>query len=440
VTFIRFLTVFIAFFLYGISLTFAQVNKIALQKKQQQLLKEIELTGKKIQETSKNKQITIEKIEKITGKIQLRKELISSYQQQVNELDNEISVNASEIGKLTTKLNNLKADYGEMVFNAYKNRGNYDKLLYIFGAKDANKAFQRAQYFKRLSAARKDIAFEIQKNQERLNQKLAELNQLRQQKNTALSNEANQKAQLEKERIEQEQMVVKLKGKEKELKAQLAKKERERIDLENKIRKIIEAEILAEKKRAEAARIAEEKRRKAAEAAKTNENKTTGNKTESKVVETPAPKPVNLNVTPETKELSDQFEGNKGRLPWPVEKGTISGGFGITAHPYLKGVTIKNDGVDISTSQGAEVRAVFKGKVSGVFAVQGYGKVIILRHGEYLTVYSNLAEVAVSKDANVSLKQKLGRVETSDNGKTFINFQIRKGSLTLNPQSWLAAM
>jgi septal ring factor EnvC (AmiA/AmiB activator) len=197
---------------------------------------------------------------------------------------------------------------------------------------------------------------------------------------------------------------------------------------------------LAEKKRAEAARIAEEKRRKVAEAAKTNENKVAGNKAENKVVEPPAPKPVNLNVTPETKELSDQFEGNKGRLPWPVEKGTISGGFGITAHPYLKGVTIKNDGVDISTSQGAEVRAVFKGKVSGVFAVQGYGKVIILRHGEYLTVYSNLAEVAVSKDASVSLKQKLGRVETSDNGKTFINFQIRKGSLTLNPQSWLAAM
>jgi len=145
-----------------------------------------------------------------------------------------------------------------------------------------------------------------------------------------------------------------------------------------------------------------------------------------------------MTVTPETRMKSASFEGNKGNMPWPVEKGAITGRFGVQPHPYLKNVTVKNDGVDITAPAGSPARAIFDGEVSGIFAVDGYGKVVILRHGEYYTVYSNLSEVNVKKDTKVSAKQKIGSIMTAENGKSVINFQIRKGSATLNPSLWLA--
>lgn len=414
-----------------------------LEKKKQLLLQEIKRANAELERTAKNKQVSIQKIDKISGKISLRNELIENYQTEVSQLDNEINVNTIRKKELESKLDKLKSDYARMVYMAYKYRSNTDRLLFVFAASDMNKAYTRMNYFKQLSSFRKMVAAQIKENKQRLDTVSVQLNSAKDAKTTALNEESKQKQLLEAEKKEQELMVSKLKGKEKELRARIQKKESERVELEARIRRIIEAEIAAERKRAEEKARKEESRRKKEEEKKrlaTNSGNS-GSKS-NPTPEPPVVKPTPVNpepfVTSETRLISSNFEGNKGRLPWPVESGRVATPFGTRPHPYLKGVTVKNDGIDIKTAQASEVRAVFGGKISGVFPVQGYGKVVIIRHGEYLTVYSNLGEVYVAKDAGVDTKTKIGRMEKNENGEYIMNFQVRKGSATMNPQTWLA--
>jgi len=268
------------------------------------------------------------------------------------------------------------------------------------------------------------LASEIIEKQAELSEILDELRKARQESQEALKQQELQKSFLNSELKEKENLLRELKSKEKELKQILARKEQERKQIETRIRKIIEEEIAMEKRRAEA------KVKEKTYAKKINESR------ESEKISSSSPRS-ELRLTPEAAELSDAFENNKGRLPWPVERGAIISGFGVQSHAYLKNVTIKNDGIDISTTAGAQIRAIFKGIVSGIFSVQGFGNVVIIRHGEYLTVYANLSQVTIQKNNQVSARQVIGTLPTGKEQAT-LNFQIRKGTTPLNPISWLA--
>lgn len=405
-------------------------EKTKLEQQKKRLTNDINATGKLLKETEKKHDAALQRAGLLNTKIQQRSALIATYATEVELLDQRITENRREINRLESNLNALKQSYKRMVFHAYKNRETTDQLLYLLAAENINTAFKRLNYFKQVSEFRKLKSEKIKTVRTGIAMATETLEQDRNSKNVLLTAETDQRRLLESEKKEQENLATQLKGKEAELKKKIEKNERERVALEARIKKIIDAEIEAERKRAE-----EKAKRDANKVASASKPTTTKPSGETKPT---APKEVVMTVTPETRALSNSFEGNRGSLPWPVEKGAISSNFGTHPHPVLKNITIKNDGIDITAPAESEARAVFGGTVSGIFPVEGYGNVVIIRHGEYLTVYSNLSEVSVSRDQKVKAKERIGRIETADNGKSVMNFQIRKGSTILNPSGWLA--
>jgi len=407
-------------------------EKSNLESKKKYLVREIEKAGKELNATAQKQKKTLKYIDQLSAKIQFREELVETYRGEVSMLEQEITGNVQRRKTLENQESELRSMYGRMVYFAYKNRNSDDKFLYVLAADNMNEAFARASYFKRLASFRRAQLQQIKDTRNAIAQVIATLDSSKQQKVTVLQAEEQQKNRLEGEKTDQQKLAQQLKGKEAEIRKKISRKETERQQLENKIQDIVRKLIEEERKKAEA-----EAKRKAAAAAKTN---IAGSSSKPAASGSTASKPaeVSMSVTPETRMKSASFEGNKGNMPWPVEKGAITGRFGVQPHPYLKNVTVKNDGVDITAPAGSAARAIFSGEVSGVFAVDGYGKVVILRHGEYYTVYSNLSDVNVSKGASVNAKEKVGTIMTAENGKSVINFQIRKGSTTLNPSLWLA--
>lgn len=406
-------------------------EKTRLEQQKNRLSKDIASTNKLLKETEKKHDAALQRAGLLSTKIQQRNALISTYASEVEFLDNRITENRREINRLENNLEVLKRSYKLMVFYAYKNRESMDQLLYLLAADNINTAYKRFNYFRQVSEFRKLKVEKIKAVRQGIAEATQTLETDRVSKNTLLTAETDQRRILESEKKEQDALASQLKGKEAELRKKIEKNERERVQLEAKIRKIIDAEIAAERKRAE------EKAAKAAATAASKSPTKTGSGASGSENKAPT-KEVVMTVTPETRALSNSFEGSRGLLPWPVEKGAISSNYGTHPHPVLKNVTIKNDGIDITAPAGSDARAVYSGTVSGIFPVEGYGNVIIIRHGEYLSVYSNLADVYVSKEQKVKAKDRLGKIATSENGKAVMNFQIRKGSVTMNPSGWLA--
>ena len=415
-------------------------EKTKLEQQKKRLVNDISATGKLLKETEKKHDAALQRAGLLSTKIQQRNALIVTYATEVELLDTRITENRREINRLESNLQALKASYKKMVFHAYKNRESTDQLLYLLAAENINTAYRRLNYFKQVGEFRKLKAEKIKSVKSGITQAVETLESDKAAKTSLLTAETDQRKMLESEKKEQEVLATQLKGKEAELKRKIDKAEAERVTLEAKIRKIINDEIEAERKRAEAKALADAKK-KADAAAKANATKpatSPNTNTGSTAAKPAAPKEVVMTVTPETRALSNSFEGNRGVLPWPVEKGAISSNFGTHPHPVLKNITVKNDGIDITAPSGSSARAVFGGTVSGIFSVEGYGRVVIVRHGEYLTVYSNLSEVSVSRDEKIKAKDRIGQIETAENGKSVMNFQIRKGASILNPSGWLA--
>lgn len=398
-------------------------SKKSLQDKKAKLQKELNYTSKLLKETQADKKNSLSQLEKLNRNIEARMELIQTIESEVKVLEQEIVANRLEIEKKNKALQKLKDQYADMVFTAWMNRNQFNQLMYVVSARDYNQGVRRIQYFNQVNDLRKQRLDEIVELNARLQQKVEELRSIREEKSTALNQQTQEAKKLESDKKQKEETVAKLKSKEKELTDKIRKKEKEKEQLEAKIKAMIEKEI----KEAEA-------RKKKAKETTTSKTETksagtkTAGKTESKEVKS----------TPTGTYSESGFASNKGRLPWPVEKGVITGKFGVQPHPVFSSIEIKNDGIDITTDRGASVRAVYKGEVTGVFRVDGYENVVIIRHGEYLTVYSNLASVNVSKGNQVDAKQKIGTVATDDDGKTFLNFQVRYGSAVQNPASWLS--
>jgi len=384
-----------------------QQNKDKLLDKKKAIEEEIAYYKKLLDETKKNKDLSLNQIVLLKNQITKREELIGGINDEIAGLDNKISANNENIKRSNEQLNSMKNEYAELIYNSYKNRNSYDRIMLIFAAKDMNQAYSRIKYFQQYNEYLRRQVGLIQNTKKTITEKNRELEQQKLSKKELLLSSEKEKQKLAEEKATKDKNLKTLKQKEKELKSKLKKKEDEARILKKKIEAAIAAEI--------------------------NKSAVKSNKT---VTSTTTVKNV---LTPEEKVVSDNFMSNKGKLPWPVERGAITGSFGEHPHPVLDGIKVKNNGIDISTTIGASARAVLNGTVSSIVTITNNNTAVIIRHGEFFTVYSNLESVSVSKNQSVSIKQNIGVVYTNtDEGKTELHFEVWQGKVICNPAEWLA--
>lgn len=402
-----------------------------LQNKKNKLNDDIKQLNAQLNQTKATKKSKINAIVVINTKIKVREELIYTINIELSQINNNIKRTVEEINLLKANLEKLKAEYAKMIYFAQRNQDSYTKIMFLFAAGDFNQAYMRVKYFQQYTAFRKKQANEIIEIQNELSLKLNTLEAQREEKNVLLGNERNEKNVLDSEKQQQEIVLSELQQQEKELKEELEKKKKDAENLQLAIKKLIEDEI--KRKAAESARIAAAKAAKAEKAAKEKSVKTAkenkGKSTESKITSYPE-------LTEEAEALGNEFSGNRGKLPWPVTKGVICQPYGEYEHPAIKGFLMNNNGVEICTSKGAQARAVFSGEVTSIAIAPTGGKLIIIRHGEYLSVYMNIGEVFVKQGDKVTIKQVIGTILEED-GKTSMNLQIWKGQKTMDPSGWL---
>ena len=400
---VKFHFIFLFLYIASITFVFSQNKKAQLQTEKSKLENEIKYTNKLLDQTKKSKQSSINHLVILREKISSREKLIATINQEINTVNKQIALNNEILKNLTNDLKNLKDEYARMIYYAYKNRNSYDRLMFVFSSKDFNQAYQRLKYFQQYTAYRETQAELIEKTQKEINRTIENLEKYKSEKLTLLRLKEQELNELASERSQQNKTVKDLNAKEKELLSALKKKEKAAKRLQKEIEKIIAEEI----------RLAAKK---------------LGKKGTSTFA-----------LTPEEMQLSANFESNKGMLPWPLERGIISSTFGEHAHPVLKNVKTKNNGIDILTDRNSKTRTIFSGVVTRVMSIPNYNYVIMIRHGEFLSVYSNLDEVYVQKGDKVKIRQEIGRIHTDANeSKTELHFELWKGKTLLNPAGWLA--
>lgn len=404
-----------------------------LENKKKKLKEEINTINDLLHDTKTSKKISMNHVAILNKKISVREELIATINSEIRLINKEVNEHQAVINSLKKTLEQLKKDYAAMIYFDYRNRDEYSKLMFLFAADNFNQAYQRFKYSQQIAEYRRKKANSIIETQTEITNKIDELNKRKDDKKQLLTSEEQEKSDLAKEKGEQENNLVQLQEKEKELKTSLDAKKEEIGRLNAAIKKLIQEEIKRQQE--------EEKKKLLAMAKKKEdrEKRLKESKNSKKVAaENKALEAAELAETREAEQLSEDFSSNKGKLPWPVGKGVITIGFGEQEHPTIKGFMINNNGVEIVTTKGAGARAVFAGVVTGVTTVPGIGKIVIIRHGEYLSVYSNLAEVNVKAGDKISLKQGIGAVAfDEEENRTAINFQIWKGQKILNPEEWL---
>jgi septal ring factor EnvC (AmiA/AmiB activator) len=425
----RFFVLFLIFSTTS-SLLFSQsVKELELQRKK--MLESISLTNKLLNETQHSATSTINRLAIIRKNIGLRQRLIENLNQEVTALDQTIDTLQAEHDQLQAHLTKLKQDYARLLQESQMRQNSYSELLFLFSSQSISQAYRRLRYLKEFSDYRKQQALEIIAVENKVALQQQTLTQTRNAKETLRVQKETESQKLKLEQQKENNTFYSLKGKEKNLHSQLAKQQRIANELNTKIEQLIAAEIRrAEERKREAERLAAAKQRKAATSHEIAKKQPATVTKESSVDF----------MTKEEQLVSGNFAANKGRLPWPVEKGFISGHFGIQPHPVLQHVTTNNKGIYIQTPRNADARAIFDGVVTERFSIPGSNNAIIIKHGNYRTVYANLTTIYVREGEHVSAKQKIGRIFTDDEngGKTELYLMIWKDKTPLNPELWLA--
>jgi murein hydrolase activator len=370
-----------------------------LQKKKQEAENEIKYTTKLLSEVQKNQKLSLNRLQLLNRQIEQRNAVISTINSEINLYQQLIDNNTLAIRIMTDDIKNLKKEYAELIRSAYRNRNAYDQVLFLLSAENANQAYRRYLYMRHYTTFRQGQAEIIEAIQEVLNIKAENLEQQKLIKIQLVSDTKKEAQQLSQEKTQKNSEVQKLQREQQDLRKKLQQQRDIEQRLEREIQKIIEEE-----------------------ARKSKAAGTTG-----------------FSLTPEQKLVGDNFAQNKKRLPWPVERGVITEHFGINQHPVLANVQTRNNGISIATEAGAKVRAIFNGEVSRVFGIAGGNTAVIIRHGKYLTVYSNLREVTVKMGDKVTTKQTIGTVFTDaeDGNKSILKFQIWLENQKLNPEDWI---
>ncbi|MCR4032716.1 MULTISPECIES: murein hydrolase activator EnvC family protein [Flavobacterium] len=388
-----------------------------LEQRKAQIQQEIRDNEKMLQSVRKKEKSAVNEYLIQANKIKLKEKLINTTAKQEKLISNDMYINQVQVNKLKKELKVLKEDYAEMILKSYKSRSEQSRAMFILSSESFLQAYKRAQYLKQYTNFRKNQGLEIQSKTAQLVDFNAKLDGQRQAKKKIIVENQKEKVTLEAEKKEQQKLVNSLKKDKNKIAADIRSKQNESKRIDKQIDRLIREAI------------AEANRKAAAERAKANPGSS----------EAKAPvSSSKIALTPEDKILAADFKANRGRLPWPVEKGFISLGYGDQPHPLHPSITVHNSGVEITTEDGASARAVFAGEVSKVIVLSPVNKAVVIQHGDFFTVYQNLSSVSVSQGDKVTIKQNIGRVRTSgDTGKTIIKFLILQNTSNNNPEGWL---
>jgi len=405
------------------SLIWAQPTQEKLEKRKAQILQEILEKERMLQEVKSQEKSVSHQLELQTEKIKLKENLISTTEKQTKLLSNDMYINQMNINRLKKELEVLKEDYAKMIVKSYKSRSEQSRAMFLLSSENFLQAYKRAQYMKQYASYRKTQGDEIQTKSTQLVQYNDKINVQKTEKQKLIAENEKERLILQKEKQEQQEIAKTIKKSKNQIAAEIRKKQQESKQIDKQIDKLIREAIAAANRKAAAA------------AAKANPKTTTPAKTRETETAT------KIVLTAEGKIVADNFKANKGRLPWPVEKGFVSLGYGDQAHPVYKSLIVHNSGVEITTEEGSNARAVFGGEVIKVMVLSPVNKAVMIQHGDYFTVYQNLSSVSVSKGDKVSIKETIGKIRTNgDSGKTVLKFTISQNTTYNNPASWLSNM
>lgn len=384
-------------------------GKEELLKRKIENKKKIETANKILKQTSANKNISIQKLVIINNKIKVRNVVIKNLNVKIGVLNSKIEENKRVTQVLQNNLENVKKEYAALIYSVYKNKKEYNSVLYIFSSKNFNQAYKRLKYLKQYSNYRKQQAEIIINIKSQLGEKYnSYINLVNKNKNAVASKEV-ENLSLKKEQEERKLTLNELKKKEKEL----IKEINARKIIDNKLQKTIEEIVSREAKRITKSKAAEGKK---------NINAEDYSKLNSY-----------------DKIVSNKFKDNKGKLPWPCDRGVVVSAFGQHEHPVLKGVIIRNYGIDLSVPKGSIIRSIFGGEISKVVAIPGANYTVIIRHGSYLSVYQNLVDVKVHAGDNVNIRQNLGYAYfDTENNSSVVHIEIWEEFNRLDPARWLS--
>lgn len=376
-----------------------------LEAQRKQLEQEIKQINTLLFSNTKKKKSALTEVEDLAVKINLRQRLIRVTNEEANRLTQQINVNQRTIDRQRKELQVLKEDYAEMIRFSYASKSGQSRLMFLFSSDNFLQAYKRFQYLKQYTSFRKKQGELIAEKTLTLQALNKDLLVQKQKKQDLVS--ANQLAQVtyEKERIAQKELVTALKKRERSFASQIRKKQQKIAAFDKEIQRLIRAAIAASNKAAGKGNAAA------------------------------------FTLTPEAQLIGKNFSANKGKLPWPVEKGVVTLGFGTQPHPVVKTTKIQSNGVTIATPDHAEVRAVFEGIVLSIISFKGSNPAVLIQHGNYITSYSNLETVFVKKGQKVASKEVIGKVFTHPNtGKTELKFGVFQTSTPVNPKGWVYRM
>ena len=375
-----------------------------LRKRKEKTASEIEYINSLLKETNNNAKASLNRLSVLERQIKLQDILINNITGEIGYLDASINQNIKRIDSLSVALQIVKNKYAAMIQYANRNQNKNNQLLFILSASDFNQAYKRFIYLRQYADYRRKQAEEISTFKNSISEQLSDLNKRKDEKQRLLTSKVNQTVIIEQRKKQQKDVYSELKQKEKDLNRKLESQRKTELRLQQEIERVI-----------------------ADEAKKVNRKSS---------------REKGFVLTTEEKVLSGDFSNNRGKFPWPVLRGLITDHFGEHPHPVLKYVVVRNAGVDITTQANAKARAIFKGEVTKVVAIPGGNIAVIIRHGNYLTVYSNLSEVFVKAGQQVEGKEEIGNIFTdkNDDNKTVLKFQLWRENTKLDPEEWLRQM
>jgi len=385
--------IFLVNSLYSIGQT-----KQELENRREEILKQLESTSRLLSETQKSRQSSMNRLSILNERIEIREEMINSMVEEISLLENEIDEKHDQIDKKEKELQIAREDYAEMVKVAYRNRNNYNFLIFILAAENFNQAYRRYKYVQQYTSERKSQIELIEEIKQEINENIESLEGKKSELQSVLNDKRSETKKMEDEKQAVETEIQQLREKEDELKKEIEERERTAQQLQKEINNLLAEE-------------AEDTSREAG-----------------------------FEMTAEHKEISSQFKEKKGELPWPTDQGVVTGQFGEHSHPVLEGIKIQNNGIDILTQENAEVRVLHQGEVRRIISIPGLNNAVLIRHGDYLSVYSNLDEVYVNAGQHVASQQVIGRVysDTENGEEAVLHLEIWEKDEKLDPMEWLS--
>ena len=396
---------FLIVLFFGLNISNAQTNREELEKRRIELRNEITRINELRISNQKKQRSVLGQVEDLNQQIKSTEDLIKLTNQQANLLTREISTNTNKIGQLRKELEKLKEDYARMIEKSYKSKSQQSRVMFLLSSKNFLQAYKRLQYMKQYTNYRKQQGDEIKANTKELQELNARLVRQKEQKDKLIAENRKTRAELEKNRKSQQTLMATIRQREGEFASQIKSKQQEIDEIDRAIDRMIRESIA-------------------------KANKESGSTSRS-----------TYKLTPAAEALAADFNNNKGKLPWPVQSGVVTMKFGKQPHPVVKSVMVNNNGVRIDTDKGGKARAVFNGTVSEVQAVKGANQAVMVRHGDYITIYNNLEKVYVKRGDKVVTEQEIGEVATSKStGKTTLHFLLYKNDQKMDPAAWIYRM